>query len=180
MLMDLNMPGIGGIEATKKITKRYPETKIIILTHHTQDPFPSQLLTAGALGYISKNTTTEEMIKAIRSVYAGKRYITPEIAKRLALKNVLDKSNNPFDRLSLREFQVMTKIIKAETTSTIAKQLNLSTKTINTLRYRMFSKLDIDNNLELIHLAIRYGLLDIKPTPEKTTAPILQTENELI
>lgn len=162
VLMDVNMPGIGGIEATKKIIRYCPDVKIIMLTVHTEDPFPSKVMQIGAHGFLSKMTGSEEMINAIRSVNVGQRYIAPDIAQQIALNQFNGVNDDkPFDSLSERELQIMLMITKGEKVQDIAEQLNLSSKTINSYRYRMFEKLNISNDVELTHMAIRYGMIDM-------------------
>ena len=175
MILDLNMPGMGGIEATQKIAKRYPKTKIIILTQYTKDPFPAQLMEMGAAGFLSKETNINEIVEAIRTVQEGKHYITPEIAKRLALKNVLGTTALPFENLAPREFQVMTKVIRGEKPNAIAKDLNLSPKTINSIRYRIFRKLVVKSDIELTLLTIRLGFLKINAINENQTLHLVHT-----
>jgi two-component system, NarL family, invasion response regulator UvrY len=163
VLMDMNMPGIGGIEATKKILRFSPDIKVIILTMHAEDPFPSKVMKNGAQGFLTKTTSPEELINAIKHVNVGQRYISPEIAQQMALSqfNGVD-SDKPFESLSERELQIMLMITKGEKVQDIADQLSLSSKTVNSYRYRMFEKLNISNDVELTHLAIRHGMLDME------------------
>ena len=160
ILMDMNMPGIGGIEATRKIKKLYPENRIIVVTIQTENPFPSKVMEAGGDGYITKSAGPDEMINAIRVVYSGQRYISPEIAQQMALSQISSNAENPFKSLSERELQIMMMITKGEKVTQISEQLHLSPKTVNSYRYRLFSKLEISGDVELTHLAIRYGMLD--------------------
>jgi two-component system invasion response regulator UvrY len=160
VLMDMNMPGIGGLEATKKILRFNPDVKIIVLTVHTENPFPTKVMQAGAAGYLTKGAGPDEMVNAIRLVNSGQRYISPEIAQQMALSQVSSNSDNPFKDLSERELQIMMMITKGEKVTDISEQLNLSPKTVNSYRYRLFSKLGISGDVELTHLAIRHGILD--------------------
>ncbi len=163
VLMDMNMPGIGGLEATKRILRNNPDTKVIVLTVHCEDPFPAKVIQIGAHGYLTKSAGTEEMINAIRAVSCGQRYITPEIAQQIALNQFSKEQNeNPFGRLTERELQIMMMITKGERVQDVAEQLNLSAKTVNSYRYRMFSKLGVSGDVELVHLAVRHGILDIE------------------
>lgn len=163
VLMDMNMPGIGGIEATKKISRYCPDVKIIILTVHTEDPFPSKVMQNGAHGFLTKMTGPDEMIQAIKAVNVGQRYIAPDIAQQIALNQFSGvKEDKPFETLSERELQIMLMITKGEKVQDIADQLNLSSKTVNSYRYRMFEKLNICNDVELTHMAIRHGMLDME------------------
>jgi len=160
VLMDMNMPGIGGLEATKKILRYAPDVKIIVLTVHSEDPFPTKVMQIGASGYLTKGAGPDEMINAIRAVHSGQRYITPDIAQQMALNQFKSVEENPFNSLSERELQIMLMITRGEKVTDISKQLILSTKTINSYRYRMFEKLNVGNDVELTHLAIRYGMLN--------------------
>ena len=160
VLMDVNMPGIGGLEATKKILRFNPDVKIIVLTVHTENPFPTKVMQAGASGYLTKGAGPDEMVNAIRVVNSGQRYISPEIAQQMALSQFSPASENPFKDLSERELQIMLMITKGQKVTDISEQLNLSPKTVNSYRYRLFSKLDINGDVELTHLAIRHGMLD--------------------
>lgn len=160
VLMDMNMPGIGGLEATKKILRFNPDMKVIVLTIHTENPFPTKVMQAGAAGYLTKGACPDEMVNAIRMVQSGQRYLSPEIAQQMALSQFTPDSENPFKELSERELQVMIMITKGEKVTDISEQLNLSPKTVNSYRYRLFNKLNISGDVELTHLAIRHGILN--------------------
>jgi two-component system invasion response regulator UvrY len=163
ILMDMNMPGIGGMEATRRILRMKPDVKVIALTIHTEDPFPAKIMQTGAHGYLSKSAGTSEVIRAVKAVHMGQRYIAPEIAQQIALNQFKpNRSENPFDNLTDRELQIMLKIIKGARVQDVAEELTLSTKTVNSYRYRMFQKLGISGDVELVHLAVRHGMLDIE------------------
>jgi len=160
VLMDMNMPGIGGLEATKKLLRVNPDIKIIVLTVHTENPFPTKVMQAGAAGYLTKGAAPDEMVNAIRIVHSGQRYISPNIAQQMALSQFSPASENPFADLSERELQIMLMITKGQKVTDISEQLSLSPKTVNSYRYRLFAKLNINGDVELTHLAIRHGILD--------------------
>ncbi|MFP1721861.1 MULTISPECIES: UvrY/SirA/GacA family response regulator transcription factor [Lonsdalea] len=160
VLMDMNMPGIGGLEATRKIVRFSPEIKVIMLTIYTESPLPTKVMQAGAAGYLSKGATPQEVICAIRSVHAGKRYIASDIAQQMALSQLAPQTKTPLECLSDRELQIMLMITKGQKVVEISDKLNLSPKTVNSYRYRMFSKLNISGDVELTHLAIRHGLFN--------------------
>ncbi|WP_108124386.1 UvrY/SirA/GacA family response regulator transcription factor [Saccharospirillum mangrovi] len=159
MLMDVRMPGLGGIEATRKIHRLYPEIRVIAVTACADDPFPSRLLQAGAAGYLTKEASTDEMVRAIRTVNAGQKYLSPKVAQQLALQTI-NGNVSPFAELSDREMQIATLICSCKKVQDISDQLCLSPKTVNTYRYRIFEKLAISSDVELTHLAIRHGLLE--------------------
>ena len=167
VLMDMNMPGIGGLEATRKIARSVAGTKVIMLTVHTENPLPAKVMQAGAAGYLSKGAAPQEVVNAIRCVASGQRYIASDIAQQIAsdiaqqmaLSQIEpEKTESPFASLSERELQIMLMITKGQKVNEISEQLNLSPKTVNSYRYRMFSKLNIHGDVELTHLAIRHGL----------------------
>ena len=159
VLMDANMPGIGGLEATRRLIRFDPDIKIIAVTIHNEEPYPTKFMQAGAAGYVTKGADIKEIVNAIRQVNSGKRYITPEIAQQMALKALNPGEQSPFDILSEREMQVMLMITQGQKVQDISDQLFLSPKTVNSYRYRLFEKLDIENDVELTHMAIRYGVI---------------------
>ncbi len=159
ILMDMDMPGMGGLEATKKILRIATDVKIIVLTVHDEDPFPTKVMQMGAAGYLTKGACPDEMVNAIRSVNSGQRYLTTKIAQQMALSQFKSAEDNPFNSLSDRELQIMLMITRGEKVPDISEHLILSTKTINSYRYRMFDKLGVSNDVELTHLAIRHGML---------------------
>lgn len=160
ILMDVNMPGIGGLEATRKILQKNPDIKVIVVTVHAEAPFPTRLLEAGATGYLSKDCGFEEILTAIRAVSDGERYIATEIAQQIALSMMPGAKNSPFDILSQREMQVMLMVTQGQNVQDISDKLCLSPKTISTYRHRLFEKLNVDNDVELTRLAIRHGMIE--------------------
>ncbi len=162
VLMDVSMPGIGGLEATRKLLARNPSLKVIIVSVHATEPYPLRLLEAGAHGYLTKDCAADEIVTAIRRVHAGERYITAAIAQQLALFAVSGSNGSPFEQLSQRETQVMLMITGGQSPQTIANRLHLSPKTVSTYRTRLFQKLAVSNDVELMRLAMRYGVIEEK------------------
>ena len=158
ILMDIRMPGIGGIAAIQKIVASHPDNKIIALTSCIQEPFPTNILKAGASGYLTKGAALEKMVKAIHSVMAGKKFIAPQIAQKLALKNI-SKTSTIFEALSIREFNIVTMLIEGMSPKAIAEKLFVSLKTLNAHRYKIHEKLKIKSDVELILLAKQEELL---------------------
>lgn len=161
VLMDINMPGIGGIEAARKILRFSSNMRILILTMFTKVPLTGRVMQNGVSGYISKDISLHEMVAAIRTVHVGQRYITPAIAQQMVLSQFDQGNGEPFSLLSSREWQIMLMITQGKKVREIAIQLNLSPKTVNCYRYRMFQKLKIDSDVELTRLALRSKLLDV-------------------
>lgn len=160
VLMDVNMPGIGGIEATRRVRRQNPATQVIAVTVLSDAPFPEQLHEAGALGYLTKGCPAEELFQAIKVVAAGRPFISNEVSQKLTLA-MLTGSNpdSPFNRLSQREMQVLMMITQGQKTQFISDSLCLSPKTVSTYRHRLFEKLDVETDVELTLLAIRHGLI---------------------
>ena len=163
VLMDLRMPGIGGLEATRKLLRQQPDIKVVAVTICDEDPFPSRLLQAGAAGYLTKGACLDEMVKAIRHVMSGQRYLSTEIAQHLALKPFdAEADRSPFDQLSEREMQIALMIVGCQKIQDISDKLFLSPKTVNTYRYRIFEKLAIHSDVELALLAVRHGVASVQ------------------
>jgi two-component system invasion response regulator UvrY len=160
VLMDVSMPGIGGVEASRRILRQNPAVKIIGLSAYNDGPIPQQLLKLGVLGFISKSSSAEEMICAIRKAIEGKRYLCSDVANNLAFQNLLDNHRSPFGKLSQREAEIVTLILQGKTIQEMAEMLSISSKTVNTYRYRLYEKLKIKNDVELTRLAVKFGHLD--------------------
>ena len=165
VLMDAKMPGIGGLEATRKLLRQNADVRVIAVTACGEEPFPSRFLQAGASGYLTKGAAMDEMVKAIRLVHSGQRYISPDVAQELALKPFRTDSASPFDQLSEREMQIAMMIVNCQKVQEISDKLFLSPKTVNSYRYRLFEKLGINSDVELTLLAVRHGMLDVESLP---------------
>lgn len=162
ILMDIKMPGIGGYEATSRIHKTHPGVKILVLTSANTKFYAKHLLKVGALGFVTKNAGVEELIEAIRTVYDGRRYISWDISNEMAYESAVRKKEggSPFDVLSEREMQVVFRIVRGRRAPQIADEHSLSSKTVNSYRYRVFEKLGVRNDVELTLMAVREGLID--------------------
>ena len=163
VLMDVKMPGIGGVEATRRLLAVNESLKVIAVTSCDGELFPSRLLQAGAVAYLTKKAQPDEVIKAINVVMSGKSYVSQEIAQQLALKHtgLMEATGSIFSKLSDRELEIAMMTVKGERPAAIADKLNVSPKTINSYRYRIFDKFDITNDVELVHLAIKHGVFDL-------------------
>ena len=161
VLLDVNMPGIGGVETTRRLIQSVPQIKVLAVSGLAEEPYPSMLLKAGAKGYITKGAPLDEMVRAIKKVMQGGKYFSADIAEQIASSYLSEQQHSPFDLLSEREMQVALMVVNCVSAQEIADRLFVSVKTVNTYRYRIFEKLDVDSDVKLTHLAIRYGL--IKP-----------------
>ncbi|GGC77572.1 UvrY/SirA/GacA family response regulator transcription factor [Marinobacter halophilus] len=165
VLMDIRMPGIGGLEATRRILRIDDSIRVIVVTACADDPYPARVMQSGATAYITKGADIQEMVRAIRKAHSGQRYISPEIAQKMALKTLggdreEDGELYRFERLSEREMQIAMMVVDCQKVQDISDKLCLSPKTVNSYRYRIFEKLEISSDVELALMAVRLGLLD--------------------
>ena len=163
VLLDMKMPGIDGWEVTRRLKKSHPSVKVIAVTAMRSEPLPGLILQLGAMGFLTKESGAEEMAAAIRKVNKGERYLSAEIAQKMAINSLQTPHESPFELLSEREMQVMLMITRGMTVPEISDRLFLSNKTINGYRYRMFEKFSIKNDVELTYLAMKHGLVE-RPT----------------
>ncbi|MFM7482596.1 MAG: response regulator [Candidatus Methylopumilus sp.] len=159
IVMDITMPGIGGLEAIDRIIAKDKNTKILVLSAHEDSVHPKRVLNAGAMGYLTKRSAAEELIKAIKSIHQGKRYLEPNIAQQMAITQ-LSGETNPVEILSDREFEVFMALAKGKSTNEIADTLCLSPRTVGTHLYNIKQKLNANNSAEIALVAIRCGLID--------------------
>jgi DNA-binding NarL/FixJ family response regulator len=160
VLMDICMPGIGGLEATRRIVRMQRDIRVIAVTAYEDSPYPLQALKAGALGYLTKSVNADELIKAIKRVFLGKRYLSAEVAQQLAVTNFMEEPEDPFGLLSSREMQIMLMVVNCHKVKDISSNLHLSPKTVNSYRYRIFEKLNVSSDVELTLMAVRYGVVN--------------------
>jgi len=157
--IDIHMPGMGGVEATRRLRRQRPDCRVIILTAHLEGPLPRTLLESGVDGFLTKGSSLEEMDAAIQQIEQGKRYLSHEVAQKLALAAVEGERESPFDRLTSREFQIGMKLLSGEPNYAIAEELNLSPKTVTTYRRRILRKTASRSMADLLRLAIQFRLM---------------------
>lgn len=158
VVLDINMPGMNGVEATRRIARLSPAPRILIVSVHAQDPIPTRLLEAGAAGYLTKESAADEIVTAVRQVHAGKRYLSADIAREMALGRL--GGSAPLAQLSDREMEVLLLVANGYSIQEIAERLHVSPKTVATYRYRLFDKLDVANDVALARYALRHGLIE--------------------
>lgn len=165
VLMDINMPGMGGIEATRRINTLPNPPKVVAVTAMIETPFPNKLLDAGARGYVSKNCSADDLNAAISAAANGELYLSGDVAQSLALGRLRDPKNTGdiegVKKLSAREFQCMMMIVHGQGTQEISEVLELSPKTVSTYRHRLYEKIGVENDVELTHFAIRNALISL-------------------
>ncbi len=160
VLMSLNLGGLGAFEAMDFLRMNRPRVGIIIHLVHSNGPFPKRLLQTGASGFVSRNTTPHDMADAILTVFRGEKYISPEIAQKIAISLLPGGEISPLDRLSEREMQVMIQLSQGESALQISSRLALSPKTVSTYKHRVRDKLRVDDTQEIYALADQHGLVD--------------------
>ena len=183
VLMDLSMPGIGGLEATRRIIRLDGDIRVVVLTARREEPYPSQALKAGASGYVTKTSGIPELVTGVRRAAGGQRFVSADVAQQLALRSFEDTMPCPFDLLSSREMQITLMVVNCQRVQDISEHLHLSPKTVNSYRYRIFEKLNVSSDVELALLAVRHGMvaigapsaslpsLEMVPSPPSAGAP---------
>ncbi len=159
VLCDLHLPGLSGLEITERIVRGDSAARVIIVTVQEDGPMPRRLLDAGASGYVGKGCAAEELLRAVREVSRGKRYLGSEMAQKMALGS-LHGEVSPFDALTRREMEVAMMLCQGMRMEDIARRLSLSAKTVATHKYRSFDKLGIGDAIALSRLASQYGLVE--------------------
>ena len=160
VLLDIAMPGRGGMDTLKELKIEKPELPVLVLSMYPEEQYAVRALKAGAAGYLTKESAPEELISAIRKVSDGGKYVSPSLAEKLAIHLERDKEKAVHEILSDREYQVMLMIASGMSVKEIADKLSLSVKTISTNRMRIMNKMGTKNNAEIIHYAIKQGLVD--------------------
>jgi two-component system invasion response regulator UvrY len=159
VVMDLSMPGMGGLEAVRRLLAQDPKARVLALSAHEDTAHPSRVLRAGALGYLAKRSAPESLIAAVRAVADGERYVDPHTAQALAMAQIEGEAS-PADMLSEREFSVFLQLARGATVAQIAETLNLSPSTVGTHLYHVKQKLRVANQSELTLIALRWGLIE--------------------
>lgn len=161
VILDISMPGHSGLDILKELEHERPKLPVLVLSMHSEDQFAMRVLRAGASGYLTKDSAPDELVKAVRKVARGGKYVSPSLAEKLAYEIGPDSNKLPHETLSDREFQVLRMIATGKAVGEIATELSLSPKTISTYRARLLQKMNLTSNAELIHYAIQNHLIDL-------------------
>jgi DNA-binding NarL/FixJ family response regulator len=160
IILDISMPGKNGLEIAKELKQSYPFVKTIMLSMHPEERFSVRAIKAGASGYVTKDSAADELVKAIRQVYGGRKFITPLVAERLASSFELESNKLAHERLSDREFQILGMIASGKKVKDIAEDLSLSPATVATYRARVLEKMQLKSNVELTSYVLRNNLIE--------------------
>lgn len=160
VVLDISMPDRSGLDVLKQLRSERPKLPVLVLSMHSEDQYAMRVLKAGASGYLTKDSAPDELVKAIRKVVSGGRYVSSFLAEKLAFEIGTDSSRLPHETLSDREFQVLRLIAAGESVTEIAAELYLSVKTVSTYRARMLEKMNLATTAELIHYAMQNHLID--------------------
>lgn len=160
VVLDISMPGRGGLDILKEIKNKRPKLPVLILSMYPEEQYAVRVLKAGASGYMTKDSAPHELINAIKQISKGKKYVSPSLAEKLAVDLEVNTGRPLHESLSDREYQVMCKIASGKTLKEISDQLSLSIKTISTYRSRILEKMNMKSNAELTHYAIKNKLVD--------------------
>jgi DNA-binding NarL/FixJ family response regulator len=159
VVLDISLPDENGLEILKKIKSRSTSTAVLILSIYSEEQYAIRALRAGAAGYLSKESASDELIEAIRKISRGRKYIPPRLAEKLAFELEFDTTRKPHEKLSDREFQVLCLLASGKTVTDISQELFLSDKTVSTYRTRILQKMNMKNNAQLIRYAIQHKLV---------------------
>jgi len=159
-VFDYSMPGRGGVELLSDVKHDYPDKPVLILSIYPEDPHGLRALKAGAAGYISKETADEELTAAVKKAASGGRYVSPQLAEKLASRLTPEQERPPHERLSDREYRVMWLLASGKTLHQIADEMHLSPSTVSTYRGRILKKLALNTNVDLVHYAMKHRLIE--------------------
>jgi two-component system invasion response regulator UvrY len=161
LLLDINLPGINGVEVLKRVKQSHPQMPVLMLSIYPEDQYAVRTLKAGASGYLSKESAPEELINAIRKILNGEKYISQNVANQMAFQLDTTQKKQEHDQLSDRELDVMCRIAKGHALTRIADEMNLSVKTISTYRARVLEKMNFEKNAEMTAYAIKHNLINL-------------------
>jgi DNA-binding NarL/FixJ family response regulator len=160
IIMDLSMPGQGGLEAIARICQRFRSTKILVFSMHQNPTFAIQAMRAGARGYVSKSSSPDVLVRAVYDVHDGRHVLSPDMAQAIAMSK-LGGEHGPLESLAVREFEILRMLVEAQSTEEIAEALHISPKTVSNCHYQIKRKLGVATDIELVRLALRLNVVDL-------------------
>lgn len=165
IIMDLSMPGQGGLEAIARICQRFRSAKILVFSMHQNPTFAIQATRAGAKGYVSKSSSPDVLVRAVYDVHEGRHVLSPDMAQAIAMSK-LGGEHGPLDTLAVREFEILRMLVEAQSTEEIAEALHISPKTVSNCHYQIKRKLGVASDIELVRLALRLNVIDLLDIPK--------------
>ena len=159
VLMDISMPGMGGLEAAKRILQRYPQAKIVIFSMHEAVSFAAQALKTGVKGYVTKTGVADDLVQAVLDVAKGRIFLSQDVAQKVALQTLIGESN-PLQQLTSREFEVFRLLAEGKRVEDVAEMLKISQKTVANYYTLIKQKLSVNSPVEMVRLAMKHGLID--------------------
>lgn len=165
LVLDLMMPGLNGLEIARQVKKRFPSTRIVILSMHANESYVLEALRNGASGYVLKDSTTSDLVQAVHEVASGKRYLSPALSERAIdyyAQKIETESTDPYDSLTTREREIMQLTAEGNSSSKIAEMLSISSRTVETHRTNLMRKLNLQNQADVIRYALRRGILPME------------------
>jgi DNA-binding NarL/FixJ family response regulator len=164
LIVDLSMPGQGGLEAIRRVHQRWPEAKILVFSMHQNAAFAEQAVRAGAQGYVTKSSLPDVLVRAVRDVFQGRQALSPDVAQALALSK-LGGDREALAQLTAREFEILRLLVEAQSTEQIAETLHISPKTVGNTHYQIKRKLGVASDIELVRLALRLRVVELIEPP---------------
>lgn len=164
LILDLSMPGQGGLEAIRRIHQRWPNAKILVFSMHQNAAFAEQAVRAGAKGYVTKSSLPDVLVRAVRDVFQGRQALSPDVAQALALSK-LGGAREALDQLTVREFEILRLLVEAKSGEEIAETLHISPKTVSNTHYQIKRKLGVASDIELVRLALRLRVVELIDPP---------------
>ncbi len=161
LLLDLSMPKLSGLEVARRLAEHMPEQKVAILSAHTEQPFPKQILATGALGYLGKGCEADELVRGVHAILSGQRFISSEIAQAVAVSLIPGGDKSPFDELSPKEMEIAIALLHEPDIKAIAERMNMAYKTVSTHKGRLLRKMGLTSMVGLTKLAMKWGMLPV-------------------
>jgi len=180
LLLDLSMPKLSGLEVARRLAEHMPEQKVAILSAHTEQPFPKQILATGAMGYLGKGCEADELIRGVHAILSGERFISSEIAQAVAISLIPGGEKSPFDELSPKEMEIALALLHEPSVKAVAARMNMAYKTVSTHKGRLLRKMGLKSMVELTRLAMKWGMLPVVDANDETgDGPVVEGDKPI-